>query len=137
MNVYKIIHVGEGHDGRPVRRSITGSKYSVEYKVGVWCMAPIGGLLCMDNLEDAMRFMRRASAVGTLGSVTELWLCEVADKVELPPGHFGPTNTSAIKSLWGGAYTTSMQQIMVKWPAGTCAFKRVKLIRLEHTLVAK
>lgn len=97
--------------------------YECSYSPDTWTVAPIGGLLCFDNIDAAKMFLCEE-----MRKDLELWECEGENLVSLGFWNIGdPVKGWAV-----------IPQITDHWwPAGTVAYKRVKLLkRIPFELLA-
>jgi hypothetical protein len=97
----------------------------VKYVPGEWVEAKIGGLLAFSNLENAREFVEVFNGA-TFYPFLQIWRCEVADPVALPDGglYYFNLRASFARRLWSGGRPRQT----IEWPAGTAAFRRIKLI---------
>ena len=90
-------------------------QFECSYSPDTWTTAPVGGLLCFSTLDAAKEFLCDETREDL-----ELWECEGEDPVTLGLWDIrnptdGWASISEFPDLW--------------WPAGTVAFRRVKLLQ--------
>lgn len=98
------------------------------YSQDTWTEARVGGILVFDSLEAAAEFAKEGF------DCCEVYECECEEPIDLPVGRLNVVrlNTASrmdMKDLW--MYTSGPTELP-KWPAHTCAFKRIKLTKLVH-----
>jgi hypothetical protein len=105
-----------------------------EYVPGQWAAAPVGGLLVFRSAGEARRWLRESGAEYAL----EIWLADCEDPVRLPAIGVGfPWVKQIMEYVWthgdvptdrDSAWQTYGPILELDWPAGTLAFRRVRLI---------
>ncbi len=101
----------------------------VQYQVGEFATAPVGGLLCFVELEHAKVFQQYCNSVLAhvkVGRSFQVFRCEAEEPVTLPPHKADCKARYCIEECWAGKYDGL--EDMRPWPPGTVAFKRVKLL---------
>ena len=118
MLAYKT--VWEKHRGVFVS-STASDELEVRYRIGQWAEAPVGGLLCWGSLDAAVEF--QAYLHGRFA-----FEAEVEDPLPLPPIRaLNPDWRECAEWIW--LRHCDPYGDNVRWPAGTVAFRRVKLLR--------
>lgn len=108
------------------RISVIHSKdFTVVYPIDEWVTAPVGGLLVFQGLDRAEYFAHQLSDY-------EIWQCDTADPVRLPPYRCNTLEGLGIDWLnryWergGDKYSDITGEY---WPYGTHAFHKIKLVK--------
>lgn len=125
QRVYKIVRVNP--DEPRVFWSAMLHGPVVDYRIGEWTKAPVGGLLVFGTLEGANAWRN--------GSSQKVFLASASLPVEMPEYaasfifHENGKDIRYLKSLWKGNPEKLMEHdYLMPWPPGTLAFKRVRLI---------
>lgn len=120
-----------------------GANMKVEYTIGEWATAPVGGLLVFDTKEAAEQLVEAMHSAAWLGEYyrdLHIFRCLCWERCILPSqrlytvsgniqGLIRRKEDAAMKTIWGG-YTAGLSDINIKfasWPTGTKAYKYVKL----------
>lgn len=124
MTGTKCFKVVQENDGE-LRSSLSHGVYTVVYKPSEEVEARVGGLLVFTSYENARRY---APYLGE----HQIWEAEGFDKVTLPPRRakvaWGRNlDADSYERAWKG--DSSISDGHLKWPRGTKAFKRVKLVK--------
>ena len=99
-----------------------------EYIPNVWAKARVGGLLVFGTRDDATAYL------GTLSYTDDLvlWKCLCREPVILPRKPVSVamlSNIVGLTAIWVGG--EQLEGLTEKWPAGTLAFKEVKITQKE------
>jgi len=98
------------------------TSYRVEYRLGEWAAAPVGGLLVFGSEPSATSF-----ALQLMESCypVEVYKAECEDMVPLPECRaFDPADTDTVYKVWHGGEVVDFGL----WPEGTEAYRRVRLL---------
>lgn len=113
--VYKIVYKT---DDKRLSSLFAPPPYSVNYHVGEWATAPVGGLLAFKTLKQAKAYR--------FGERKEIWAASAEEPVPLP--RWAATSSLVYRQCWADeALEPVFRQI---WPDGTVAYRRIRLNRL-------
>jgi len=131
VTAYKVVRRTER--GALVSCSTDHPELTVQYRPGEWAEAPVGGLLVFSSWAYADGF-----ACGLRAKTRnhyEVWESEAEEPVRLPDLRVACTDmVNAVKWLWRHPCLQPVaDEIRLggfdRWPTGTWAFRRVRLIR--------
>jgi hypothetical protein len=128
---YKVVRMESGRLWSACARD----ELQCEYVPGQWATAPVGGLLVFRSEKDARRWVRECCAGAEY--MIQVWLADCEDPVPLPRIALGyPWIKKIAEHVWSkGALPERIEGwvrygpiLDADWPAGTLAFRKVKLI---------
>jgi hypothetical protein len=130
MQCYKVVRMEQGRLWSACARD----ELQCEYVPGQWTTAPVGGLLVFRSEKDARRWVRECGAEYAF----QIWLADCEDLVRLPAiGVGSPWVKQIAEYVWtngdvppdrDSAWQKYGPILELDWPAGTLAFRKVKLI---------
>jgi hypothetical protein len=132
MRYYKVVRM----EGGQLWSAGVRDELQCEYIPGQWTVAPVGGLLVFRSQKDARRWIRKCGSANAF----QIWLADCEDPVSLPAVGLGyPWIRRAAEYVWAtglvplhteGWLNYQSYILYSDWPAGTLAFRKVRLIRL-------
>jgi hypothetical protein len=128
MRCYKVVRMEQGRLWSACARD----DLKCEYIPRQWTTAPVGGLLVFRTKKDAERWVYECGA----GYAFQVWLADCEDPVPLPETGLGyPWIKWIAERVWASGAAPRWAEgrygpiLDADWPAGTLAFRKVKLVR--------